>query len=403
MVSPISPTNSATPAIDPSTSRSQQQTEPSPRSSRAIAQPNGLNSRRSLSSQTPQPPITAATEKPAWFDYLPPELIEKIIGQLDTDSTNFKALRASSKHLKSRADTQVNAIKIQLDRDTTTDLSRLANQTPQNFKPKQIKFLGDSQHLDLAQLAARYPNLTALDLSDVDNLTDANLIAIEQFSALKILALGRRYLYPLRLCITDASIQRLPRSLQSLQINNCTKISGAGLDRLTDLNHLEAKHCANLQNGSFAPELNYLNLSHCAHITGGTLGQLKKLTHLILWCCPAVNGTGLRGLPKQLMALDLEGCGQLTDDCLAQLKPLTALESLSLKNCNQISDAGLIHLNHAALKHLNLSACTNVTGLNLDRFKALESLCLNHCPNISEAAFAALPSRLKPQASVDTI
>src|SRR5581483_3019784 len=80
-----------------------------------------------------------------------------------------------------------------------------------------------------------------------------------------------------------------------------------------------------------------------------------------------------------LQSLDLSSCVQLTDAGLAHLRGLTALRSFYLRWCDWLTDAGLAHLKSlTALQELNLQEC-KLMGAGAARLRLLLSF-LRHSP-----------------------
>lgn len=71
--------------------------------------------------------------------------------------------------------------------------------------------------------------------------------------------------------------------------------------------------------------LQSLSLAHCVELPGVCLAELTPLD-------------------RSLLALDLSGCGQLTDADLRCVGELSCLRELRLRGCCQLTDAGELFL-----------------------------------------------------------
>ncbi|MBA2368359.1 MAG: hypothetical protein H0V82_04960 [Candidatus Protochlamydia sp.] len=100
----------------------------------------------------------------------------------------------------------------------------------------------------------------------------------------------------------------------------------------------------------------------------------------------------LKGL-SALQTLSLDGCTKITDAGLAHINGLSGLKTLNLNKCRKITDAGLAHLSKlSALQKLNLKECT-ITDADLAPLKglaALKTLNLDECVRISDAGLVHL-------------
>ncbi len=98
------------------------------------------------------------------------------------------------------------------------------------------------------------------------------------------------------------------------------------------------------------------------------------------------------GALQQLQSLELRGCGQITDAGLQHISRLQLLQALDLHSCDKITDAGLQHLvTLPELKRLNLDRCPKVTDAGLQHLTALHGLTLHlhNCDKITNAGLAA--------------
>ena len=95
-----------------------------------------------------------------------------------------------------------------------------------------------------------------------------------------------------------------------------------------------------------------------------------------------------------LTSLDLRYCEQVSDDGLRTLAGFMSLTSLDLTQCKQVSDAGLRTLaGLTSLTVLGLAACNRVTDnglLSLSGLTGLTSLLLSGCPKVTDDGVRAL-------------
>ncbi len=131
--------------------------------------------------------------------------------------------------------------------------------------------------------------------------------------------------------LTDAGLAHLKdfTALQGLDLMGCKRLTNAGVSHLAKMAALE-----------------HLNLRWCSLITDVGLAVVKRLPALQtldLMGCGQITDAGiahLRVLP-QLRHLNLRWCEQVTDAGLAHLEKLTKLRYLSLWNCTRVSDAAV--------------------------------------------------------------
>ncbi len=159
--------------------------------------------------------------------------------------------------------------------------------------------------------------------------------------------------------ITDDQLGMLVRNgilsdVSSLDLSHCQNLTDAGLAHLsglTQLTSLDLGGCWRLSNegmGHLAvlTQLTSLNLCFCENVTDAGLGHLSGLTQLtslnLSGCWRLSNeGMGHLAVLTQLTSLDLSWCLDLTDAGLEHLAELTQLTSLDLNECWQLTDAGL--------------------------------------------------------------
>jgi hypothetical protein len=191
--------------------------------------------------------------------------------------------------------------------------------------------VGDTDLLSLADIK----NLTSLDLSYWDNLTNARLA---HFSKI--------------------------HSLTLLDLTCCSALRDAGLMHLKDLNNLQK-----------------LRLAGCDEITGKGLIHLAELPNLLLLDWGSRHNLTFADLANlasfaKLTSLELAGCTGLTVDVLRALVEVRGLKSLLLGDSDVTDDALVL-----------LQACPNLTSLKRwPQFRGLE------CPGAMDPLAGAFDS-----------
>ena len=117
------------------------------------------------------------------------------------------------------------------------------------------------------------------------------------------------------------------------------------------------------------------------------LAGLTALTSLNLSGCGQLTDVSVLAGLTALTSLDLSGCGQLTD--VSVLAGLTALTSLDLSGCGQLTDVSVL-AGLTALTSLNLSGCEQLTDVSgLAGLTALTSLDLSGCEQLTDVSVLA--------------
>jgi len=261
------------------------------------------------------------------------------------------------------------------------------------------------------QILARLPTLRMLDLSRCTHISSISLVALAATVALTTLDLS--------FCsnITDAGVQVIAAALPELHtliLAHCLAISNVGVEALARVSTLRV-----------------LSIRGCSCVTDEGLKALSE-HHLIctlnLGFCYLVTDQGVKfivkGLPG-LMDLSVHACNMVTDGSLMAVAELSAMRSLDISSCTQVSDKGikavvgclpLLHTLHLKdcpkltdsgvqavtclpnLKFLDCSGCYQITDQALEaiaEMSNLQTLRLSHCPKVTDegvAALAALPA-----------
>uniref|UniRef100_A0A1I8PZE5 F-box domain-containing protein n=1 Tax=Stomoxys calcitrans TaxID=35570 RepID=A0A1I8PZE5_STOCA len=244
-------------------------------------------------------------------------------------------------------------------------------------------------------------------------------------------------------CLTDEGVKslgKLKKSLRTLNISHCSKISSKGLLQglveesnpiltslvLNDITDSESEGmCLVAQR---LPNLTYLSLESCRDaVTDATLENIfrhqRKLQHLILDDCMRISDEGLLGNGgdnpstirnlKGLQSLSLRGCRNLSNRALAkglkfrELRKLVlgychkissmgieelvencrCLEDLTISSCLMIDDDAMLHIAQGLprLRRLNVSNCINLTGRSIDYVVEL-------CKSLKELSMCGIDS-----------
>jgi hypothetical protein len=186
--------------------------------------------------------------------------------------------------------------------------------------------------------------------------------------------------------ITEKVIRRLPVSLTSLGLRECSLLDYPvieGLSRLTSLTLLDLSKCSNIDDdliniiSQTNPSLRRLTLRECRGVTNRSAPHLAHLT--------------------QLDCLDLTHT-KFSNSGLKYLSTLTSLQSLVLQRCTTINDTGIPAISTLTnLTSLNLYSCTNITDKSLEALTQMTMLCtlnLSYCKNITNAGLFLLSTIL---------
>jgi len=177
------------------------------------------------------------------------------------------------------------------------------------------------------------------------------------------------------------------------------KLSSANLRDITDLTntHLRilAEQCL---------QLRHLTISS---LTVTEVPKFAALQSLDLRSCNALTDAGLAHLQEftALQSLEIFRCPNLTGACFAHRKGLTALESLKISYCCNLTGAYFAHLKgFTALRSLELRSCPEITYEHLSKLKglkALRSLTIFNCSNLTDSEFVLLQTLLGTQVNVN--
>jgi len=199
--------------------------------------------------------------------------------------------------------------------------------------------------------------------------------------------------------VKQTMLQVMESEHYSLRITGCKTVVEAinfvirhklASANLTDFPDLTNEHLKTL--AEKCPQLNHLLIASHNLTEFPTFTALQSLT---LRGCYNLTDEGIAQLKelKALQSLNLSQCKNLTGAGLAQLKGLTALQSLDLSYC-KLTDTGLAHLKElTALQSLNLAGNRRLTDegiAQLEGVTALQSLTLYGCYNLTDEGIAQL-------------
>ncbi|CAG8684180.1 17225_t:CDS:2 [Gigaspora margarita] len=240
----------------------------------------------------------------------------------------------------------------------------------------------------MAQISRAYPNLIHLNVFNNRGLTDHSIIELaRRCSKLQYLKInwGRnitdksiyeiaRSCYYLRhlgisggkSCISDKSIREITQfnpNIQSLNFNNCTKLTDATIHALV---------------GSY-PDLRKLDLRDCNKVTDIGIRQIAQclnLEHLALNFLGFINDETIYMAIEAIAQschnieyLNLYGSVSITDKSISKLtKMCSKIQKLELGFCELITDTAIkdIAQHLSNLKYLRLKNCVNISKEALD-------------------------------------
>jgi hypothetical protein len=229
---------------------------------------------------------------------------------------------------------------------------------------------------DLCQLQSAAPRLRQLQLGDCSMLDDLGLAALSGMSCLRALELGG---------VEDAALPwlQLLGALEELSVSG-RQLTGKAQRRRQQQQQLQQEESASggvsAGPGGRRPDLQQqqrLQPEASCDPGWGALVCLRSLS-LLDSSFSAAGLSGLLPLAPHLTSLRLESeC--LKDRGLAHVASLTALRSLALSTCWQLTGRGLLrHLTGLShLSRLELQGCPQVSGQDL-------SLLIKSCPALTE-------------------
>ncbi len=252
------------------------------------------------------------------------------------------------------------------------------------------------QDEDLSKLLAKFKKLSTINLSQCDEMSNKSL-KILSGSSVKRLILDYAN-------INDegmAYLENVP--LTQLRLVGCHHVTDNGMAALKKmpLTHFTLSDCSITEEGlTCLKEKQLQSLDLCGVWLSDKAFEMfssMPLQRLSLTRCGSdFTKKGLECLPASLKHLELASQSHITDVELEALASY-ALEHVSVMNCAQITDRGLMALaNVHSLTELTISSCYRITNAGLAhlmRLPNLTSLVISNCDQISDAGVACLATR----------
>lgn len=189
-------------------------------------------------------------------------------------------------------------------------------------------------------------NITTLDLSCCELLTNQGFSSISCFSDLTFLSLSDCVL------LTDDGLIHLSKliKLKFINFTSCTITNLSSLASLVNLTSLDFWFCTELTDHGFSSiscltNLTFLDIPNCVLTDDGLshLSNLTNLTYLNLFDCKCTNLLFLNSLVN-LSSLDLGMSNNISNDEWKSISNLTKLQQFSIFDCKNISDADYQYL-----------------------------------------------------------
>ena len=213
----------------------------------------------------------------------------------------------------------------------------------------------------------------------------------------------------------QADVPAITSQLTFLDLSGSQRLTDRGLLQLGELNALEVcklDDCHAIAGRGllvFASSVNLhtLSLANCRRLTDEAIINVSHLTSLralILDGCRCITDRSLVAIADlcQLRKLDLSQCDLITNDGLENLNDLRQIEELSLGWCRRITDDGLIMissqpLRSECLKVLRIARCpVTDRGIgSLTKLSNLHELNINGCSNVTSAALGKVLEKLQ--------
>ncbi|KAF8308478.1 RNI-like protein, partial [Clavulina sp. PMI_390] len=275
----------------------------------------------------------------------------------------------------------------------------------------------------LAPLFSACPQLVAVDLNNVPNVTDESIIALATHSVHKlqgvnltkcaritdegILALARAspLLRRIKLhglvLLTEESVVALAHGcplLLELDLTNCDKLTDRAIREvwlhLHHLRELQLNHVTGLTDDAF-PTRN----SHPNPYTLSPAHPFDHLRLLDLTSCALLTDAALEGIitnAPRIRQLTLTRCSGLTDEALGSVGKLgRGLHFLHLGHVSNLTDLGVTRLVQSCprLRYIDLANCSLLTDLSITSLTSLTKLRrvgLVRLPRLTDNALYAL-------------
>lgn len=245
-----------------------------------------------------------------------------------------------------------------------------------------LKHLKDADLICLSKV-----KLNSLNLENCSLLTGDCLDSFSDLSFLQAVHLGGNK------WVNNEFLQRLPSSITVLDLNGTNILAKTDFSRFTALKKLSLKgtniDLSTLQ--TCPPSIVYLNLSDCKGITSEADFSRFSALKILLLKRTTIDDATLQTLPPSVMKLKLVNCTGITSR--ANFSPFTALKVLDLSETN-IGDSTLGTV-PPSIADLRLSFCTKITSrANFGPFISLKVLVLSGT-KIDDSTLQTLPPSIE--------
>lgn len=226
---------------------------------------------------------------------------------------------------------------------------------------------------DLSVIAAGFPLLRVLNLSNCKGITDDGMITLGNVLA----------------------------CLQSLDVSDCKKLTDKGLVAI-------AKGCRNLRS---------LQLFGCRSITDELFRALSQncshLEDLGLAGCFKITDSGIMRLVdgcRQIKCLDVSKCGKIGDAGISRVAEVcsSSLKLLKLLDCCNVADKSILSLANSCcnLETLVIGGCRYISdelvkSLALSCSQSLRILRMSWCSNITDLTLSCIFSNCRHLTALD--
>ena len=191
------------------------------------------------------------------------------------------------------------------------------------------------------------------------------------------------------------------KQLKGLYLGGCTSLSHASIKGFRYNNcikHLDLSYCQQFSDSSMRymartfPYVSVLDLQGLCLTTRGVkhLLKMKQLTWLNVSSNLALRDYSLLKAISQMYALEslsLYQCEYISDAGIASLTGLTKLVTLGLGGCVRLTDKSLQYISQmSTLTHLDLWHCYHISNKGIDYIKRmpnLNSINLMHCHQVT--------------------
>ncbi|XP_071590100.1 F-box and leucine-rich repeat protein 13 isoform X2 [Heliangelus exortis] len=257
-------------------------------------------------------------------------------------------------------------------------------------------------------LVAKCQRIMSVVFLDSPHLSDTTFKALAECRLVKVGIEGNNQ-------ITDLSLKVISNScpcMRHIHMANCQKITDAGLQMISPLEHiivLNVAGCIRISDeglrpfvqGSSGAKLRELNLSNCIDVTDASLTEIAQrccaLTYLSLRYCGNVTDAGIEALGEMssLISIDLSGT-IISDTGLRALGSYGNIKKLTIANCKNISDAGIQEFCEGTnqLEYFHVSHCPQLTADTVVALafhcQALTSVSIAGCPEMTDTCIKYL-------------